>query len=136
MEKKKKFNYLTIIAGLVLISLICLILYIAREYVIISALQKQYTQNQEDTDYQYHCAFITSSVTAFWDTAFESAREEGIPYGIYVEDFGKSLDLSYTTNDLLKMAIAANVDAIMIVFHNSAHEQGCGGRHCRQHHLP
>ena len=114
MEKKKKFNYLTIIAGLVLISLICLILYIAREYVIISALQKQYTQNQEDTDYQYHCAFITSSVTAFWDTAFESAREEGIPYGIYVEDFGKSLDLSYTTNDLLKMAIAANVDAIMI----------------------
>ena len=114
MEKKKKFNYLTIIAGLVLISLICLILYIAREYVTISALQKEYTQGQEDTDYQYHCAFITSSVTAFWDTAFEAAREEGIPYGIYVEDFGKNLDLSYTANDLLKMAIAANVDAIMI----------------------
>lgn len=114
MEKKKKINYLTIIAGLVLISLICLILYIAREYVTISSLQKQYTQNQEDTNYQYHCAFITNSVTAFWDTAFEAAREEGVPNGIYVEDFGKNLVLSYSTNELLKMAIAANVDAIIM----------------------
>ena len=114
MEKKKKRNYLTIIAGLVLIALICLILYIAKEYFAISSLQKQYTQNQEDTSYRYHCAFITSSVTAFWDRAFEAARDEGIPNNIYVEDFGKNLDLSYTTNDLLKMAIAAHVDAIMI----------------------
>ena len=114
MEKKKKRNYLTIIAGLVLIALICLILYIAKEYFAISSLQKQYTQNQEDTSYRYHCAFITSSVTAFWDSAFEAARDEGIPNNIYVEDFGKNLDLSYTTNDLLKMAIAAHVDAIMI----------------------
>lgn len=114
MEKKKKLNYLTIISGLVLILLICLILYIAREYCAISSLQKQYTQTAESNDYQYHCAFITSSVTAFWDSAFEAAREEGIPNGIYVEDFGKNLDLTYTTNELLKMAIAANVDAIII----------------------
>lgn len=114
MEKKKKINYLTIIAGLVLISLICLVLYIAKEYYAISSLQKQYTQTAETSDYQYHCAFITSSVTAFWDSAYEAAREEGIPNDIYVEDFGKNLDLSYTTNELLKMAIAANVDAIIL----------------------
>lgn len=114
MEKKKKINYLTVIAGLVLISLICLVLYIAREYYAISSLQKQYTQTAETNDYQYHCAFITNSVTAFWDSAYEAAREEGIPNGIYVEDFGKNLDLSYTTNELLKMAIAANVDAIIL----------------------
>ena len=87
MEKKKKTNYLTIIAGLVLISLVCLVLYIAREYYIISSLQKQYTQTTEASGYKYHCAFITSSVTAFWDSAFEAARKEGIPEGIYVEDF-------------------------------------------------
>ena len=114
MEKKKKTNYLTIIAGLVLISLVCLVLYIAREYYTISSLQKQYTQTTEASDYKYHCAFITSSVTAFWDSAFDAAREEGIPEGIYVEDFGKNLDLSYTTNELLKMATAARVDAIIM----------------------
>ena len=114
MEKKKKTNYLTIIAGLVLISLVCLVLYIAREYYIISSLQKQYTQTTEASGYKYHCAFITSSVTAFWDSAFEAARKEGIPEGIYVEDFGKDLDLSYTTNELLKMATAARVDAIIM----------------------
>ena len=53
-------------------------------------------------------------MTAFWDTALEAAKEEGIPEGIYVEDFGKNLDLSYTTNELLKMATAAHVDAIII----------------------
>lgn len=114
MEKKKKTNYLTIIAGLVLISLTGLVLYIAREYYNISSLQKQYTQTNEASAYPYHCAFITSSVTAFWDTALEAAKEEGIPEGIYVEDFGKNLDLSYTTNELLKMATAAHVDAIII----------------------
>lgn len=114
MEKKKKTNYLTIIAGLVLISLTCLVLYIAREYYNISSLQKQYTQTNAASTYPYHCAFITSSVTAFWDTTLEAAKEEGIPEGIYVEDFGKNLDLSYTTNELLKMATAAHVDAIII----------------------
>lgn len=114
MEKKKKINYLSVIAGLVLISLVCLVLYIAREYCAISSLQKQYTQIAETPGYRYHCAFITGSVTAFWDTAFDAAREEGIPEGIYVEDFGKNLDLSYTNNELLKMAAAARVDAIIM----------------------
>lgn len=114
MEKKKKTNYLTVIAGLVLISLVCLVLYIVREYYAISSLQKQYTQTTEASGYKYHCAFITNSVTAFWDSTFEAAREEGIPENIYVEDFGKNLDLSYTTNELLKMATAARVDAIIM----------------------
>ena len=51
MEKKKKTNYLTVIAGLVLISLVCLVLYIVREYYAISSLQKQYTQTTETSGY-------------------------------------------------------------------------------------
>ena len=114
MEKKIKFNYLTVIAGVVLISLICLMFYIAQEYYAISSLQKQYRQNQAANEYSFHCAFIADSDTDFWDSAYEAAREEGIPNGIYVENFGKDLDISHTTNELLKMAIAANVDAIIM----------------------
>lgn len=117
MEKKKKWNYLTIIAACFLAALIFLVLYIAKEYCDISSLQKKYENTLTETNYSAHCAFISGSGSerdSFRQSVYNAARAQGLEEGIYVEDFGKNLYVSYTTDELLQMAIAANVDAIIL----------------------
>ena len=115
MEKKRKWNFLNTIALLVLILLIVLTISIIKEYYRMSDLRKQYEQTFSEYDYKYHCAFINSSYNdTFWESVYESAREQGRAKGIYVEYFGRDLDITYSTDELLKMAIAARVDAIIV----------------------
>lgn len=115
MKKKKTWNYLTVISGLVLISLITLIIYIAVEYSRMSAAQKKFEQNLLESSYRYHCAFISDSNNRdFWNAIYDSAKSAGEASGIFVENFGKNLQDSYSTDELMKMAVAANVDAILL----------------------
>ncbi len=113
--KKKKLNNLTMISGLILVVLILLVIYIGFEYYNLISLQKQYEPEHSSTSYRYHCAFITDNYDdAFWESAYEGARIQGMASDIYVEDFGKDLYITYTTDELMSMAIAANVDAIIV----------------------
>lgn len=113
--KKKKLNYLTVISGIILAALICLVVYIAFAYYDLMSLQKQYNPEPSTASYNYHCAFITDNYDdAFWDSAYEGAREQGAESGIFVEKFGSGLYPAYSTDDLLKMATAARVDAIIL----------------------
>lgn len=113
--KKRKLNYLTVISGIILVLLIFLVINIVFEYYGLMSLQKEYAPDSSETPYDYHCAFITDNYdNAFWDSVYESARDQGKECGIYVENFGKDLSMTYSTDDLLKMAISANVDAIIV----------------------
>lgn len=115
MNKKKKLNYLTVISGIILVALVFLVIYIFFEYYDLMSLQKQYTPEHTASSYQYHCAFITDNYDdVFWDSAYRGAHEQGLESGIYVENFGKDLYITYSANDLMKMAIASNVDAIIV----------------------
>ncbi len=114
-NKKKHISFITALSGLILIVLICLIIYISFEYYDLFSLQKQYAPDLSGTSYQHHCAFITDNYEdAFWDSVYEGARSQGAECGIYVENFGKDLYLTYTTEELMEMAISANVDAIIV----------------------
>lgn len=113
--KKNKLNYLTVISGIILAVLVFLVIYIVFEYYGLLSLQKQYSLEPSATSYKYHCAFITDNYDdAFWDSAYEGARKQGMENGIYVERFGKDLYITYSSNELMQMAIAANVDAIIV----------------------
>lgn len=68
-----------------------------------------------DTIYEKHYAFIVEDRTdPFWNEVYESAKAEGKKLGIYVEQTGSQLMGSYTTVQLLEMAVASNVDGIIV----------------------
>lgn len=113
--KKKKWNYLTAIAFLAFIALISVLGVIIKTYYDLSALRKQYALDQAGNTYRYHLAFISESTSDdFWDSVYESAREAGREADIYVERFGQNLSISYSLDEQMQMAIAANVDAILL----------------------
>lgn len=65
--------------------------------------------------YEKHFAMITGKEDSdFWDKVYESALEEGKKRGIYIERFGKQLAVEYNRNELIKTAIAASVDGIIV----------------------
>lgn len=115
MKRNRQNSYLTVISGLILAVLICLVLYTSFEYYDLLTLQQQYDPEISEITYQHHCAFITDNYEdPFWDAVYEGAKEQGKECGIYVENFGKDLYLTYSTDELLKMAISASVDAIIV----------------------
>lgn len=66
-------------------------------------------------EYKKHYALITETGDdEFWDKVYESACEEGEKKDIYVERFGDHLAVQYSRNDLLKLAIQAKVDGIIV----------------------
>lgn len=68
-----------------------------------------------DTVYTRHYAFITeNNKDTFWLDAYEAAKETGRELGIYVEMMGSQLSGSYSSSELMDMAIASNVDGIIV----------------------
>ena len=71
--------------------------------------------DEEITKYQNHYAFIVCDDNKnFWNAVYEGAFSYGKGAGVYVELFGADLYDSYTTEELMEMAIAAKVDGIIL----------------------
>jgi ribose transport system substrate-binding protein len=68
----------------------------------------------EPGTYTHHYAFIGDKTNSFDEKVFEAAQEEGKSTGNYVEFLGSTLDVSYSKIDLMKIAIAARVDGIIV----------------------
>ena len=65
--------------------------------------------------YEKHYVMIAGNEdSGLWDAVYDSAREEGKKRGIYVERFGSGLAVEYDRDQLLKMAVRASVDGIII----------------------
>lgn len=65
--------------------------------------------------YDRHYVMITGNEdSSLLDNVYESAREEGKKRGIYVERFGSGLAVEYDRDQLLKMAVDASVDGIIV----------------------
>lgn len=65
--------------------------------------------------YSYHLALVTESHSdPFWKNVWLAASEEGAAKDAYVEWIGSSLAEQYPLASLMKMAIAAKVDGILI----------------------
>ena len=70
---------------------------------------------EQITTYDKHYAMITGSEdSGLWDAIYASARAEGEKRGIYVERFGSNLAVKYDTRQLMKMAVQASVDGIIV----------------------
>lgn len=70
---------------------------------------------EQITTYDKHYAMITESEdSGLWDAIYASAKAEGEKRGIYVERFGSNLAVKYDTHQLMKMAVQASVDGIIV----------------------
>lgn len=73
------------------------------------------SSKQNYNEYSKHYAMITDDDdTDFWNKVYENAHEYGIENDVYVERFGSNLAVDHTKNELLKLAIQANVDGIIV----------------------
>lgn len=72
-------------------------------------------RSDREVTYEKHYAFITDNPKdPFWSDMYESAKTTGKNQGIYVEMMGDGLSGSYSASELMEMAIAAQVDGIIV----------------------
>lgn len=72
-------------------------------------------ESQNSKSYSKHYALILEELdSAFSDSIYEGAKLRGELSNIYVEKLGTDLPFSYDVYERLKMAIAANVDGIIV----------------------
>ena len=65
--------------------------------------------------YDRHYVMITGREDSdFWDRVYESALAEGKKRSVYVERFGEDLAVEYERNELLRLAMQASVDGIIV----------------------
>ncbi len=67
------------------------------------------------TNYTYHYAIISEETDAdFWKAIYQGALKEGKDRDVYVEKTGSSLFVDYSLADLMRIAIASDVDGIIL----------------------
>lgn len=90
-------------------------------FVVLIALDLYYVGDAEAKNptyktYRRHYAFISNSDYSgeIWDNIFRGAHSCGEESDVYVEWFGKNLVQSYSKQELMELAIAADVDGIIV----------------------
>jgi ribose transport system substrate-binding protein len=72
----------------------------------------------ETVDYKHYSkqyAFIAEDQSdLFWESVYDSAKEQGEESNIYVEQLGKNLPVNYSKSQLLEIAINSQVDGVII----------------------
>lgn len=112
MEKEKKQqSILTGVLGCSVILLLLLTIGISD-----SLWKKRVNQKTADIpQYDRHYALVTDSFgDILWNTVYEEARAYGEQAGVYLEWMGKDLDVDYKKAELMRLAIDASVDGILL----------------------
>ncbi|MCR5618115.1 MAG: substrate-binding domain-containing protein [Clostridiales bacterium] len=63
---------------------------------------------------KYYVLITDDRDSSFWQSVYKGASDYGLARNIYVENFGSDLSSDCTKEDLMRMAIAANVDGIIL----------------------
>ena len=110
-ERDKIFWIICALLGCIILSVV----FVGVWYFQIWERQNPKNNIEEAKVYKYHCAFISGdSEDPLSKSIYEGAKEAGEKAGIYVEYFGENLSLNYKEDELLKIAIASKVDAIIL----------------------
>lgn len=69
----------------------------------------------KEGEYRAHYVLITKDMaTSFWQSVYESAKNEAVANNIYIEQIGSNLSEKYSMEDYLRISIASKVDGIII----------------------
>lgn len=119
--KIKSNSALAIAAG-------CAVAFMCITTVISVALYRQHlnevTSLLEDRDYQKYDSYVVfisgDDNQDYWKQVYSSAKEYGEENGIYVDMISQSLNVSYSKDELLEMAIKSGCDGILFEGDGSA----------------
>lgn len=101
---------LAIIVFLLVIMMIASLIYIRKQ-----ADETNQIDVEQYKEYIRHYAFITDSMEDnFWNEVYDGAAQFSDTRGVYLERMGEGLDTNYSKAELLKIAIAAGVDGIIL----------------------
>lgn len=77
-------------------------------------------KGMETEEYERHYVLITDEQnSSFWQSVYEGAKEEGEKNGTYVELLGSNLSTDYEQKQLMRIAIEAKVDGIILAANES-----------------
>lgn len=96
---------------------VLIILLITGSLIMMSVLMNQVrkTSVYQYETYKRHYAYIHSNDNSkFWEEVYAGALGTGKETGAYVENFGANLTVDYDEDDLIRMAIEASVDGIIL----------------------
>ena len=69
----------------------------------------------QNNRYSKHYAFIHRGTSEeLWSNLYQAAADKGATLDAYVEDFGQNLTVAYSTSDLIRIAVDASVDGIIV----------------------
>ncbi|MEG0228569.1 MAG: substrate-binding domain-containing protein [Lachnospiraceae bacterium] len=111
---KKRWNgsEKVVIGILLLIVATTLLLVVALWYMKQDSVK---VSNSHSRTYKYHYMLIENEPdSAFFRSLYRGAQKAGGKRNIYVEDLAESLDKSYNVAELMEIAIAANIDGIIV----------------------
>ena len=111
MKENGKFTTIAlyVLTGIVfVVTLVALVFFKLRVNEVIKGTQ---TPDIQETHYAFICK---NSSDSFYKAVYEAARKEGEATGCSVEFMGEDLSVDYSRNDLMKIAIGAKVDGIIV----------------------
>lgn len=109
MKNKLKSNWIWILLSLAFVSIVVVGFFMLSKY--------RMAMNQINTaeSYkQYYAMIVDDNRSAYWKSIYESAYEYGMEKDIYVELMGNNLLQDYSKEELLEIAIASDVDGIIV----------------------
>lgn len=71
-------------------------------------------QNGNMQDYERHYMMISGDDSDLWQSVYESASKNAADQDIYLEWLGNDMMVSYTTTECMEIAVASEVDGIIL----------------------
>lgn len=113
--EKRRGNQIISIAALSIIAVGIVIILLGITFYKNRISEFGVTEKTDYQEYKYHYAIISEEEDAeFWEAIYQGAMKKGGKQNAYVEVMGKNLSISYSIKDLMKIAIAAKVDGIIL----------------------
>lgn len=109
MKTKIKLNWIWILLSLAFVSVAVVGFFMLSKYR--NAVKQTSTTENYD---QYYVMIVDDNRSSYWSSIYESAHAYGLEQGIYVDLMGDNLLQSYSKEELLEIAIASDVDGIIV----------------------
>jgi len=107
--KQKKNN-----KWIILIMLFSFIIVLGAGILVMFYYYKTISPGESTKEYDQYYVMIADDQSEYWKAIYESAYEKGQQLNIYVDLMGKDLLQEYSKTELMKIAIASNVDGIIL----------------------
>ena len=110
-KNRKKNNLTTILAITILLVFVTAII----GTVVFRFYLNNFKETEDECTYQRYYTLITEDQkSSFWLSVYQGAYEAGIKENAYVEMLGNNLSVSYSREDLMRIAIDSGVDGIIV----------------------